>query len=128
MKQRSNMLNRKYLPSFGFVILLTTIVCSVLFIRWALGPLSYEEAAYEEKRGHQLAREGKAKKALRHFLAAAKAEDNNMSKSRQYRCAGSTSSDKEDKIKYFRLALKYNPKNENALHQLSLIKKGGTSE
>ena len=115
------MLNKKYLPSLGFVILSITIISSVLFVRWALGPLSYEKAAHEEQLGHQFAKEDKAKEASTHFLNAAKIEDDNVSTSRRYRCAGSTASNEEDKIKYFKLSLKYNSNNKNAKNGLKLL-------
>ena len=114
------MQSKKNLPSVGFVILVITIIFSILFINWALGPLSYEEAQIEETKGHQLAKEGKNKEASNHFLNAAKIEDDNVSTSRRYRCAGTTASDKKDKINYYQLALKYNPNNENAKRELAL--------
>ena len=63
--------NKKYLPSLGFITLLVTVVSSILFIKWLLGPMSYEKAASEEQLGHQLAKEGKSKEASKHFLIAA---------------------------------------------------------
>ncbi len=114
---------RKYLPSLGFVILFVTIVFCFLFVNWALGPLSYEKAQYEEQKGHQLTQEGKYAEASTHFLRAAEIEDDNISRSRRYRCAGTTSADMTDKIKYFELALKFNPENGNALHELERINK-----
>lgn len=113
--------NKKYLPNLGFIILFITLLSSALFVKWVLDPFSYERAAYEEQRGHQLAKEGKGKQASKHFLTAAQIEDNNLSTSRRYRCAGTTSSNTEDKIKYFELALKYNPNNENAKNELKLL-------
>lgn len=113
------MLSKRYLSSLDFVILLVTAVSSALFIMWALvGPFNYEKAAYEEQLGHQLAKKGKAKEASKHFLIAAKITDDNVSTSRRYRCAGSTSASDKDKIKYFRLALKFNPNNQNAIRGL----------
>lgn len=108
------MRSNKYLPSLGFVILTLTIICSILFIKWVVEPLSYEEAQIEEQKGHESAKNGNLKEASKHFLIAAKIDDDNISTSRRYRCAGSTSSKKSDKIEYFTLALKYNPNNEIA--------------
>jgi len=119
------MLNKKYLPSLGFIILVMTVVSSGLFIKWAIGPLSYERAKLEEKLGHQLAKEGKNIEAAKHFLKAAEIETDNISRSRQYRCVGSTSTSLEDKIKYFKLSLKYNPNNGNALLGLKNLYKNG---
>ena len=112
------MLNKKYLPSLGFLILLLTIIGSGLFIKWAMGPLSYEKAQQEETLGHQYAKDGKAAEAAKHFLNAAKIQDDNVSRSRRYRCAGSTTANEEQKIKYYKLALKYNPNNKIAIREL----------
>jgi len=117
------MLNKKYFPSLGFIILSITVACSILFVNWALGPLGYEKASYEEKLGHQLAKEGKVKEASKHFLISAKITDDPISTSRRYRCVASTSRSTEDKIKYFKLALKYNPKNKNAIIGLNSFSK-----
>lgn len=113
------MLNKKYLPSLGFMVLLVTVVSSGLFIRWALGPLSYEKAQIEETKGHQLTKDGKYEEASKFFLKAAKIEDNPISTSRRYRCAGTTAKVEEDKIKYYQLALKFNPNNQNAKRELA---------
>ncbi len=120
---RLSMLNKKYFPNLGFVILLTTVIASILFIRWVFTPFSYEEANYEENLGHRLTKEGKYKEASKHFLNAAKIDDNNISVSRRYRCAATTSSNDAHKIKYYKLALKYNPNNQNAKEPLSVLLK-----
>ncbi len=112
------MLSKKYLPSLGFVILLTTILGSSFFVKWALEPLGYEKAIIEEQKGHQLAAAGNLKEACKYFLSAAKTEDDKISTSIRYRCAVSTSKIQTDKINYFRLALKYNPNNETAKKEL----------
>jgi len=112
------MLSKRYLPSLGFIILLTTIMSSSFFIKWALEPFGYEKAIIEEQKGHQLAASGNLKEACKHFLSAAKTKDDKISTSRRYRCAGSTSKIQKDKIKYFRLALEYNPNNETAKKEL----------
>ena len=114
-------LNKKYMPSLGFVILLVTIISSTLFIRWALSPLSYEKAMMLEQKGHKFAKEGKNKKASEYFLDSAQIMDDNSSTSRRYRCAGSTTSNEDDKIEYFRLSLKYNPNNKNAKESLAKL-------
>lgn len=95
-------------------MLFATFLFTGIFFKWALGPFKYEKAHAEEKLGHQLAKKGKAAEASKHFLAAAQIEDDNISTSRRYRCAASTSQNENDKIKYFLLALKYNPDNKIA--------------
>lgn len=125
MKWRQNMLSKRYLPNLGFIILLTTILGSILFVRWSFEPLRDGKIAYkagkDEHLGYQLASEGNYEEASKHFLTAAKLEYDNISISRLYRCAGSTSANKEDKKKYFNLALKYNPNNQNAKRALKML-------
>ncbi len=113
--------NKKYLPSLGFITLLVTVVSSILFIKWVLGPISYEKAASEELLGHQLTKAGNTKEALKHFLTAARITDVKDKTSRRYRSAATVSTSRKDKIKYFQLALKYNPKNKNAKNGLKLL-------
>jgi len=115
-------LDKKYIPTLGFFILLSTIIGATLFIEWALEPFGYEVAMDYEQKGHQLAAQGKLKESSKYFLKAAKIEDDNNSTSRRYRCAGSTASNIEDRIRYFKLALKYNPNNKNAKYELSKYK------
>lgn len=115
------MLSKEYLPNLGFIIVFTTILVSVLFVKWAFCPLSYGKAEQEEQLGHQYLKDKKPAEALKHFLNAAKFEDDNISRSRRYRCAGSTSFNKEDKKRYYNLALKYNPNNQNAIYELKLL-------
>ena len=110
---------KKYMPSLGFVILLVVVISSTLFIGWAISPLSYEKALILEKKGHKFAKEGETTKASEYFLDSAKIKDDNISTSRRYRCAGSTASSENDKIKYFKLSLKYNPNNKNAKESLA---------
>ena len=118
------MVNKVRLPSIGFAVLAAMVLFSFIFIRWANEPLSVNRAAYEEQLGHEYAREGRAKKAVRHFLAAARVEDEDVNTSRRYRCAGTMSASIKDRIKYFRLALDYNPHNKNALNSLKpLVRK-----
>jgi len=116
-------LNKKYIPSLGFFILFTTIVGTILFINWALEPFGYEVALNYEQKGNQLAAQGKSKEASTYFLKAANIEDDKNSTSRRYRCAGTTSIKRSDKIKYFKLSLQYNPHNKNAKYELSLLSK-----
>lgn len=115
------MFNKNYFSSFGFLILSITIILSGLFVKWALCPLNHEKAEQEEQLGHQYLKERKPVEALKHFLNAARIEDDNISRSRRYRCVGSTSFNKEDKKKYYNLALKYNPNNQNAKNELKLL-------
>ncbi len=114
MKQWGNMGNSKYFPSIGFLVFLITIIASMLFVNWALSPMGFEKANIEEQLGHELAKQGKPQDAFEHFLLAASFDDDDLNRSRRYRCAGSTSIDINEKRKYFNLALKYNPNNENA--------------
>ena len=114
-------LNKKHIPSLGFFILFTTIVGSTIFINWALEPFGYEVAMDYEQKGHQLAAQGKLEESSKYFLKAAKIEDDKNSTSRRYRCAGSTTTNKNDKIEYFKLALKYNPNNKNAKYELKVL-------
>jgi hypothetical protein len=113
------MFTKEYLPSFGFVVLSIALVFSCLFTGWVLSPLDYEKAQYEEQKGHQLTKAGKLQEASMHFLSSAEFEANNLVRSRRYRCAGTTSLNMEDKIKYLRLALKFNPNNKNAKKELA---------
>ena len=113
--------NKAKMPSIGFALLAAMVLFSFIFIRWANEPLILDRAAYEEKLGHEFAREGQAGKAVRHFLAAARIEDEDGNTSRRYRCAGTMSTNTKDRIKYFQLALEYNPHNENALNSLKLL-------
>lgn len=73
--------------------------------------------------GHDLAKKGLSEEASKHFLIAAEIKDDNISTARRYRCAGTTALDKYDKIKYFKLALKFNPNNINAKSALAEIDK-----
>lgn len=114
---------KKYLPSLGFTILLITIISSALLLRWVLEPLSYQKAMALELKGHELTREGKYKKASYYFLKAASIKDDNISRSRRYRCAGTTAQNPADKKAYFKLALKYNKNNQNAKNALKLLQK-----
>lgn len=75
---------------------------------------------YEQK-GHQLASQGRLDEASKYFLKAAEIEDDKNSTSRRYRCAGSTAINRGNKIKYFKLALKYNPNNKNAKYELKML-------
>lgn len=113
--------NKKYLPTTGFVVLLITIILATVIMKWALGPLSYEKAAKLESKAHSLVKKGEAEKASRYFLESAKIDDDKISISRRYRCAGSTTSSEVDKINYFRLALKHNPNNKNAKESLEKL-------
>lgn len=115
------MFNKNYFSSLGFLILSITIILSILFVKWAFYPLSHEKAEQEEQLGHHYLKDRKAVEALKHFLNAARIEDDNISRSRRYRCVGSTSFNKEDKKKYYNLALKYNPNNQNAKNELKLL-------
>ncbi len=114
-------LNRKYKPSLGFFILSFTIVSSTFFINWVLEPFGHEIAMDYEQRANKLTAEGKLEDASKYFLRAAEIEDDKNNTSRRYRCAGTTALNKEDKIKYFKFALKYNPNNKNAKYELSLL-------
>jgi len=107
-------LNRRYLPSLGFIILLTTIISTTIFINWIFSPFNYEKAMILEQKAHRLTKDGKLKEASKYFLKSAKIKDDNISTSRRYRCVGSTTQNIEAKIKYFKLALKYNPNNRSA--------------
>ncbi len=115
------MFNRKYLPSLGFVVLISTIICGILFIRWALSPLDFEKAKYEERLGNKLVSKGKNKDALRHFLTAARIKDDNVSTSRRYRLAANASSNEDMKIKHYKLSLRYNKNNKNAKEGLKKL-------
>lgn len=112
-------LNKKYLPNLGFVILLTILMASGIFINWALTPLSFEQAQKFEAKAHIFTKDGNLKNAKKYFLAAAKLKDDDISTSRRYRCAGTVSKIKEDKIRYYKLSLKYNPNNKNAKSELA---------
>ncbi len=85
-----------------------------MFGSWALGPLPLERAMIVEQLGHELASQGRNKEASRQFLIAAQMEDDAVITSRRYRCVATTSTTDSDKIKYYQLALKYNPGNVNA--------------
>lgn len=114
------MLSKKYLPNIGFIIFIVTIISSILFVKWAIFfPFAYEKAAWEEQKAHWFFKNGKIKKAHKYFLAAAQIKDDDISTSRRYRLAGSTSSSYKNKIKYFKLALKYNSNNKNAKDELN---------
>ena len=113
---------KKFLPSSGFVMLFSTIIFVVFFIRWVFQPPSYEKAMLLEQKAHHLTKNGKLKKAKNYFLAAAKLKDDNISTSRRYRCVASVSSDATQKIKYAKLALKYNPDNQNAKNELKFAR------
>ncbi len=116
------MLNKKYTPNFGLVILLITLIASVFLIDWAINsPYNYEKAIQEEQLGKKLAKEGNNKEAFEHFLKAAKTSDDNIDKSRCYRCTATTSSTKEDKIKYFKYALALNENNIEAKNGLKKL-------
>lgn len=110
------MLSKKYSPNLGFTILFTAIFCCVLFVGWILESLSYEKAKDNEQKARQLL------EASKYFLTAAQLDDDNINISRRYRCAGTTTCfNNEDKIKYYKLALKYNPNNKNAKNELKSL-------
>lgn len=109
---------KKLLSYFGFVTLLTTILLTLFFIKWIYSPYSYEKAQIMEDKAHQLTAKGELKLASEYFLKSAKINDTNINISRRYRCAGSTSQVVDDKVKYYKLALKYNPNNQNAKNEL----------
>lgn len=109
---------KKLFSYFGFVTLLATISLTLFFIKWLYSPYSYEKAQIMENKAHQLTAKGKLKQASEYFLASARLDDDNISTSRRYRCAGSTSQVLSDKLKYYKLALKYNPDNQNAKNEL----------
>jgi hypothetical protein len=117
------MLNKPSLPSAGFILCVLTLGLVLLFGSWALGPLPLERAKIAEQLGHELGSQGRNKEASRQFLIAAQIEDDAVSTSRRYRCAGTTSTTDSDKIKYYRLALKYNPDNVNARTALDMLLK-----
>ncbi len=118
------MLNKFYLPSLGFVILSITIVCSILFIQWVAGPYNYEVALSAERKGHKLAKLKNLQEAKKYFLKAANINDINTSRSNRYMWTASVSINKEDKIKFYTLALKYNNNNQVATKRLkNLLKK-----
>jgi len=114
-------LNKKYFPSYGFIILFITLSGAVYFVNWALEPFSYEKAMNYEQKGHKFAANGNLKESSKYFLKAAEIEDDKKSTSRRYRCAGTTSQTKIQKIKYFKLALKYNPENKIAKNELNKL-------
>lgn len=116
------MLNEKYLPSLGFLILLFMIIGSGLFVKWASGPLSYEKALIFEKEAHKYFKEKRYKEAFLYFLKSAKIKDNNKTRSYRYRCVGTVLVEQKKyrkSIEFYEKALKYNPNNKLARDALN---------
>jgi len=114
------MLNKRYIPSFSLVVLFITIVLSVLYVKWVIGPMSYEKAMVIESMGHQLTKEGKHKEAFKKFIDAAEYADNGVARSRRYRSAGTVVIDNKEKMRLFNLSLRYDKSN---LYAINGIKK-----
>jgi len=104
--------------SFGTNIFIITVISAAFFVNWALGPLTYEKAQMKENLGHQLTRQGKNNQAYKAFLSAAEIQDDVISRSRRYRCAGTVISDFREKLRLFDLSLKFNKTNTNAIKEL----------
>ncbi|NOR54968.1 MAG: hypothetical protein GQ531_02050 [Sulfurovum sp.] len=115
------MLIKKYFPSLGFIILTITILLSVLFIQWALGPLNYEQAKLKENKGQELIQKGQTKEASQHFLHAAQLTNNKIDKSRRYYFVASTNAIEKDKIKYLKMAYELNRYNTKAEEKLKIL-------
>jgi len=116
--------NRKYLPSLGFVVLLLTLLVSFFFVKWVLGPLSFERAHDFEQKGHALYRRKAHLEASESFLDAANASDDSVVIGRMYRYAAVNMmalGKPSDAVAYFKLALKYNEKDEVSERELRKI-------
>lgn len=108
----------KTLPSIGFILIIISICSIAFFLDWVYSPLAYVKADKLERKGHIAFQEGRRAEALQYFLAAAKLPDDMISRSRRYRCAA-YSTDGDEAVKYFKLALQYNPENELALKAMN---------
>ena len=109
------MLNRKYLPSLGFVILMITLISSIFFMKWALGPLKYDRAFEYEVSAHTAFEKKDFDKAYELFISSADISDDNLSKSKRYRYAAISllAVNKESEaLKYFKKAMILNPNSE----------------
>ncbi len=111
------MIGNKYLPSLGFILVSTTMALTIIFIKWALSPLSYEKAMEFEKKGHLYYKAKDYKASSKYFLKSALINDTNTTRAYRYRCTGSSLSAQKrykEALKYYKEALKYNPENKLA--------------
>ena len=115
-------LDKKYMPSLGFVILLSTVVSIFLFFYWVQNAVF--DAAQSERKGHKyFANQNYSKAYKKFYLAATLSEDKN-DKSRQYRCAANAAYAQQDidkTLEMLTLALKYNKTNENVKALLKVM-------
>lgn len=114
--------SKKYIPSFGFFILLSTIISTVGFFYWV------ENAVFNafgmEDKAHVYYSEKKYSKAYENFLESAELSENSNDKSRRYRCAANAAhaQNKIDKaLDMLGKSLKYNKNNENAIALLKAM-------
>jgi tetratricopeptide (TPR) repeat protein len=107
----------KYIPSLGFLFILTIFSLSILFIKWIYSPLSFERSWQYEQKGHTAYQHKEYQKAYKYFQKSADLEEHNQTKAYKYRCAGSALQQLgkyKNAIKYFNIALQYNKDNKLA--------------
>lgn len=110
------------LPSFGFFVLLASVIVTYCFFSWG-SDIIYDKDALEQ-RANQYFLEKKYKKAYKDFINAAKLMPLDADKSRNYRGAANAAyelSDIKSALSAVALSLKHNKQNKNAINILNTL-------
>lgn len=113
-KLLTDMLNKNYKVSSGFILLIFTMVLTSLAFFWAFSPLNFQRVSLNVVKGQNFYKSKEYDLAFSSFLKAAKLEPSSKKKSNYYRLAASSLSrlgEFDTSIVYFRKALSLDPSN-----------------
>lgn len=103
---------------------ISILVIGGFFLYLLTDPSSLEKAALEERKGHKLYSEGRLGVAAKYFVKSANRGGASVDVSRRYRCAGDSVQSLGLKVEYYRLALKFDAKNKEAIAGLRRLSEG----